>query len=165
MSQTRLLAPEIAGDPALFEGVLWRRPFAYVVDFLCIGFLVALLWIVFFVLGIVTLGLAWVLLSPGALFSFPVVGILYHAFLAGGPRAATFGMRLFDLELRAIDGAPPRVLQAGLQALLFYATVPVTGSLILLVALLNPRRRLVHDFLSGTVVLRQQPGSGGGFRY
>lgn len=165
MSQTRLFETEIAGDPELFEGVLWRRPFAYLVDFLCIGFLVALLWIAFFVLGIVTLGLAWVLLSPGVLFSFPVVGILYHAFLAGGPRAATFGMRLFDLELRTIDGPPPGMLQAGLQALLFYATVPFTGSLILLVALLNPRRRLVHDFLSGTVVSRRRQGSGSGLPY
>jgi uncharacterized RDD family membrane protein YckC len=84
----------------------------------------------------------------------PVVAIGYHAVLAGGQQAATWGMRLTDLEVRSIAGARPEMLQAGLQALLFYATVPVTGSLILLVALLNPRRRLVHDFLSGTVVVR-----------
>lgn len=159
MTDARAFAPDFPAEPELFEGVLWRRPFAYVVDFLCVGFVIAVLWILFFFLGLVTLGLAWLLLTPGALFSFPIVAIGYHAVLVGGPRSATWGMRLFDLEVRTVDGARPGILQAGLQSLLFYATVPFTGSLILLVALLNPRRRLVHDFLSGTVVIRARAGS------
>jgi uncharacterized RDD family membrane protein YckC len=140
--------------PELFDGVLWRRPFAYVVDFLIVGALVAALWIAFFVLGLVTLGLAWAILAPGALFSFPAVAICYDAFLVGGARSSTWGMRLFDLEVRSISGERPPVLQAAVQSLLFHFTVPLTGSLILLVALLNARRRLVHDFLSGSVVIR-----------
>ena len=63
-------------------------------------------------------------------------------------------MRLGDLDVRTVEGVRPGWVQAGLQSLLCYATVPFTGSLILLVALLNPKRRLVHDFLSGTVVVR-----------
>jgi uncharacterized RDD family membrane protein YckC len=160
MTDARAFVPDILDDPALFEGVLWRRPFAYMVDFLCIGLIIAVLWILFFFLGLVTLGLAWLLLTPGALFFFPIVAIGYHAILVGGPRAATWGMRLFDLEVRALDGIRPGFLQAGLQSLLFYATVPFTGSLILLVALLNPRGRLVHDFLSGTVVVRASAARG-----
>jgi uncharacterized RDD family membrane protein YckC len=150
LGPARLDAPE-------FEGVLWRRPLAYLVDFLVIGAAVSALWIAIFLLGIVTFGLAWVLLAPGALFSFPVVAIGYHALLVGGACASTWGMRLFDLEVATVEGGRPSPLQAALQAALFYATVPFTGSFILLVALLNPRRRLVHDFLSGTVVVRARP--------
>jgi uncharacterized RDD family membrane protein YckC len=139
--------------PELYDGVLWRRPLAYLIDLVCIGVLVGVLWVLFFFLGIVTLGLAW-LLIPGAVFSVPVVAIGYHALLVGGPHAATLGMRLANLEVRTVDGERPAMLQAALQALLFYATVPPTGSLILLVALLNERGRLVHDFLSGTTVIR-----------
>jgi uncharacterized RDD family membrane protein YckC len=160
MSNARTFASDLLAEPELFEGVLWRRPFAYMIDFLCVGALIAMLWILFFFLGLVTLGLAWLLLTPGALFSFPIVAIGYHALLVGGPRAATWGMRLFDLEVRAPDGGRPSILQAGLQSLIFYATVPFTGSLILLFALLNPRRRLLHDFLSGTVVIRATRASG-----
>jgi uncharacterized RDD family membrane protein YckC len=150
---TALPGSDPLAAPALYDGVLWRRPVAYVVDLVCIGLIVGALWVLFFFLGIVTLGLAW-LLIPGALFSLPVVAIAYHALLVGGPRAATPGMRLAGLEVRTAEGARPSVLQAGLQSLLFYATVPPTASLILLVGLLNPRWRLVHDFLSGSVVVR-----------
>lgn len=147
----------VMDHPELFDGVLWHRPLAYLVDFLIVCAVIAALWILFFFLGLVTLGLAWVLLAPGALFSIPVVAIGYHAWLVGGARSATWGMQLFDLEVRSVDGTKPPPLQAGLQSLLFYCTVPLTGSLILLVALLNPRRRLIHDFLSGTVVIRSSP--------
>jgi uncharacterized RDD family membrane protein YckC len=44
------------------------------------------------------------------------------------------------------------------QSLLFYATIAVTGLLILMVALLNTRRRTVHDFFAGTVVVRRPVG-------
>jgi uncharacterized RDD family membrane protein YckC len=150
---TAVPRPDKLATPALYEGLLWRRPAAYLVDLVILGIIVAVLWVLFFFLGIVTLGLAW-LLIPGALFSLPVVAIAYHALLVGGSRAATFGMRLADLEVRTVEGGRPSVLQAALQSLLFYATVPPTGSLILLVGLLNARWRLVHDFLSGTVVVR-----------
>jgi len=147
-------ARDVLQDARLFDGVLWRRPLAYVIDFLIVGAVIALLWVVVFLLGILTLGLAWFLLAPGTLLSFPVVAIAYDTLLLSGRHAATWGMRLFDLELRSTDGSRPSPLQAALQSLLFYGTVAVTGSLILLVALLNPRHRLVHDFLSGTAVIR-----------
>jgi uncharacterized RDD family membrane protein YckC len=146
--------PTALDHPELYDGVLWRRPFAYGVDVVVVGAILTAFWIVFFVLGLVTLGLAWILIPPGVVLSFPVIAVLYHALLVGGPRSATWGMRLFDLEVRGVDGPRPGPIQAGLQALLFYATVPFTGFLILLVALLSSRHRLLHDFLSGTVVTR-----------
>ena len=40
-------------------------------------------------------------------------------------------------------------------AVLFYVTVVATSLLILLVVLINDRRRAVHDYLSGVVVIRR----------
>jgi uncharacterized RDD family membrane protein YckC len=40
------------------------------------------------------------------------------------------------------------------QTALFYLTVSPTCGLILLVALINPRKRTVHDFVAGTVMVR-----------
>ena len=66
-------------------------------------------------------------------------------------------MRVFDLELRSVYGERPSFLQALLQTALFYITVGITCSLILLVALFNRRWRTLHDFLAGTVMVRTLP--------
>jgi uncharacterized RDD family membrane protein YckC len=66
-------------------------------------------------------------------------------------------MRVFDLELRPVSGERPSFLQALIQTVLFYVTVGMTCSLILLVALFNRRRRTLHDFLAGTVMVRTLP--------
>lgn len=44
-------------------------------------------------------------------------------------------------------------------AALFYATLAITCSLILLVVLFNDRRRTIHDYLSGVVVVRRTMGA------
>jgi uncharacterized RDD family membrane protein YckC len=63
-------------------------------------------------------------------------------------------MRLFDLEVRTWTGDVPDAWQGFLMAALFYATLAITCSLILLVVLFNDRRRTIHDYLSGVVVVR-----------
>jgi hypothetical protein len=52
----------------------------------------------------------------------------------------------------------PGFLQALAQTALFYITVGVTCSLILLFALFNRRRRTLHDMLAVTVLVRSFPG-------
>jgi len=42
---------------------------------------------------------------------------------------------------------------------LFYASLAFTGSLIMLVVCFNDRRRAVHDYLSGVVVVRRSLGA------
>jgi uncharacterized RDD family membrane protein YckC len=96
-------------------------------------------------------------LGPVLWFLFGLVPLAYHTLLLSGRRSATFGMRCFDLELRSVTGGRPGFLQALLQTALFYVTVAMTCSLILLAALFNRRRRTLHDFLAGTVMVRTLP--------
>jgi uncharacterized RDD family membrane protein YckC len=145
--------PDPDAFPELYEGVLWRRSLAYLVDLVFIAFIAAAVWVVFAVLWLVSFGL----LGPLLWFLFGLVPLAYHTLLLSGPLSATFGMRCFDVELRSITGERPSFVQALLQTALFYITIGLTGSLILLVALFNRRRRTLHDFLAGTVMVRTLP--------
>ena len=67
----------------------------------------------------------------------------------GGPVGA------FDLELHSWHGERPVFLQALAHTALFYVSVAVTGSLILLFALFNRRKQTLHDMLAGMVMIRR----------
>jgi uncharacterized RDD family membrane protein YckC len=142
--------PDPATHPELFDGVLGRRAFAYLVDVCVIGAIMIAAWIIFALLTVVSFGL----LGPGLWFLFGLIPLAYYTLLVGGRHSATLGMRLFDLELRSWDGERPVFLQALAHAVLFYITVGATGCLILLFALINKRSRTLHDVLSGTLMGR-----------
>src|SRR5689334_15461820 len=133
--------PDPATHPELFDGVLLRRAFAYLIDVCVIGAIMIAAWFVFALLTVVSLGL----LAPGLWFLFGLIPLTYYTLLVGGRHGATVGMRLFDLELRSWDGERPVFLQALAHAALFYLTVGATGCLILLFALINRRHRTLHD--------------------
>jgi uncharacterized RDD family membrane protein YckC len=145
--------PDPAAFPEVYDGILWRRVLAYFVDLVCIAVIAAGVAIVFAVLWLLSLGL----LGPLLWLLFGLVPLAYHTLQLAGPHSATLGMRLLDLELRAITGERPGFLQALAQTALFYISVGATGSLILLVTLFNRRRRTVHDWLSGTLMVRILP--------
>jgi uncharacterized RDD family membrane protein YckC len=145
--------PDPAAFPEVFEGVLWRRVLAYMIDLLLIAVLAVGVWMAFAVLWLLSFGL----LGPLLWFLFGLLPLAYHTLFLSGRRSATPGMRCFDLELRSVTGERPSFLQALIQTALFYATVSMTCSLILIVALFNRRRRTVHDFLAGTVMVRTLP--------
>jgi uncharacterized RDD family membrane protein YckC len=145
--------PDPATVPEAYEGVLWRRTLAYFVDLCFIGVLAVFVWIVFAVLWVLSFGL----LGPVLWFLFGLIPLAYHTLLLSSSWSATLGMRLFDLELRSVTGERPGFLQALAQTALFYITVGVTCSLILLIALLNRHKRTLHDMLAGTVVVRRFP--------
>lgn len=134
--------------PELFEGVLGKRIMAFLVDWALLAIITVFLTIVFAILGIFTLGLLWPLLGPLA----PAVWLAYFAFTIGGPSSATPGMRFTGIQVRTWDGARPGIVQGGLQALAFYITWVVTV-FVVLVPLFNQRRRCLHDYLIGTVVI------------
>lgn len=142
--------PDPAAHPELYEGVLWRRAFAYLIDVLCIGAIMVASLVLFMLLTVLSLGL----LAPGLWFLFGLIPLAYHTVLVSGPRSATFGMRAFDLQLRSWHGERPGFLQALAHAALFYLTVAATCSLILLFALFNRRKRTLHDVLSGMLMVR-----------
>jgi len=97
------------------------------------------------------------LLAPALWFLFGLIPLAYHTLLLSGRRSATWGMRCFDVELRSITGERPGFLQALAQTALFYITIGVTCSLILLFVLFNRRKRTLHDLLAGTVLVRTFP--------
>src|SRR5438270_7971664 len=111
--------PDPAALPEAYEGVLWRRTMAYFVDLCVIGVIAVFCWIIFAVLWLLSFGL----LGPVLWLALGLIPLAYHTFLLSGPRSATLGMRIFDVELRSVTGERPRFLQALVQTVLFYITV------------------------------------------
>ena len=134
-------------DP--FRDVLTRRALAYLLDLVFVAIIGSVLSTALSLLTILSFGLLGVLF-----FVLPAVGVLYGALTIGGPQSATWGMRLLSLEVLRTDGGRPEFVQALIFSLLFYATVALTSWLILLVALVTPRKRTLHDLLSGLVIRR-----------
>lgn len=152
MTASRYL-PDPDTAPELFEGVLARRVVAYLIDLVFIGTLTIAFALVAFIAGFLTFGLAWLSLLvvvPGAL-------ILYYALTLGSPARATIGMRMMDLVLTPTRGQPLDGPMAFLHALAFYVTFWISWPVSLLFALFTPRRQMIHDLITGTLMLRRSP--------
>lgn len=135
---------------AALDGVRTRRVLAFVLDYTLVAILSVLAAIPVFFLGIVTLGLAWML--------YPVLGllvaVLYVGSTMGGPRQATWGMDFFSIRVEREDGGPVDFITAVVHALLFWVAHVTLTPLLLLVSLFTSRKQLVQDLLLGTVVVR-----------
>lgn len=143
------------GQPRYYYGITARRIYAYLIDMVVVGVLLAMMWIAAIIIGALTLTLLW----PLMLLLVAVTPIAYHTLTIAGPHAATLGMRAAKIRVMSVganafdDNGRPSLLQAAIQTICFYGSVAVTFWLVLLVALFNPRRRAVHDMLAGTVVV------------
>ena len=141
-----------ATQPELFEGVLARRVVAFLIDLLMIALPLFFLAIFFFIFGLVTLGLGWFLF----LFYGPISviwALVYYGLTLGSAASATIGMRMVDLEMRTWYGAPCYFVLGAVHAIGYWLSVTFLTPFILLVALFNDRRRLLHDMLVGTIVI------------
>lgn len=141
-----------ATSPELFDGVLARRIIAFVIDLMVIAVPVVVIAVLIFAFGVVTLGFGWALywfLSPATI----VWVIVYFGMTLGGPRSASVGMRVMDIEMRTWYGAPAYFLLGAVHAVAFWFTVSFFTPFVLLVCFFNQRRRLLHDILLGTVVI------------
>lgn len=139
-------------SPELFEGVLSRRLVAFLIDFVILAIPVLLAGLFIFVVGIVTLGIGFFLY--GLLPPLSVIWALaYYGMCFGGPQSATIGMRAMDLEMRTWYGSPAYFVLGAVHAIVFWITVSALTPLVLIVGLLNDRRRLLHDMIVGTVVI------------
>jgi uncharacterized RDD family membrane protein YckC len=139
-------------NPELFEGILARRFIAFVIDVFIILVPVAFAAVFIFFLGLVTFFLGWALfwlIYPGTI----IWALVYCGSTLGGPASATIGMRLMDIEMRTWHGAPAYFLLGAVHAIVFWATVLILTPAVLMIGLFNDRRRLLHDFLIGTVVV------------
>ena len=139
-------------EPELFRGVLTRRVFAFLIDLVVLSVPVILGYIFIAVFGLLTLGLGWVLFWlawPASV----IWAIVYYGASLGGAHSATVGMRMMDLELRTWYGAPGYFVLGAMHAVLFWVSVSFLSPLVILVGLFNGRRRLLHDFVLGTVII------------
>jgi len=136
-------------DTGLIEGVMFRRVWAWLIDLLLLGGIVAVLWVILVGFGLLTLGLGLPLLGL-----LPVVPLAYHIVFVAGRRSATPGQVMMDLVVaRDQDLGRPSLLQA----ILFTAGLWLTlgaGVIWLAAALVIRRHRTLHDLVSGVVVVR-----------
>ncbi|HWA48293.1 MAG TPA: RDD family protein [Dongiaceae bacterium] len=136
--------------PELYDGVALRRILAYFLDMVIIGAILFVPWMIATFVMVASLGLIVLPMALGSL----IFIVLYDVLTIGGPASATPGMRAFGLKVISWPGGKPDNLQALLMSALFWA-ISSWSILPLAVALLNPRWRCPHDFLSGTVVVRR----------
>jgi uncharacterized RDD family membrane protein YckC len=144
-----------AVSPELFEGVRTRRILALLIDVVVMAVPLAFLALFIFVFGFATFGLGWFLF---ALFGPITViwALLYYGFCFGGPHSATVGMRAMDLEMRTWYGAPAYFVLGAVHAVGYWISVSFLTPLVLLVSLVNDRKRLLHDILLGTIVINNE---------
>ncbi|MEH6526882.1 MAG: RDD family protein [Sneathiella sp.] len=133
-----------------YESIRLRRIFAYFIDVVCIAIVTIIAIFVSTILGIISFGI----LTPLLVIVLALVPLAYHTFLVGSDWNATIGMRFMNIRMELDNGGNPDYMVAFLQAALFYFSVAVTSSLILLVSLFNPRGRCLHDYVTSTVIRR-----------
>ncbi|THD46502.1 MAG: RDD family protein [Bradyrhizobium sp.] len=109
-----------------------------------------LVFVIWFALVILTLGLALILLPP----LYPFVAFFYNGLTVSGRKMGTPGMRLMGLEMRMHEGgARVPFINAAAHAIFFYISwffPPV-----FLVSLFDVEKRCVHDMLAGVTVVRR----------
>lgn len=153
MNQTQSTLPDPNTAPELFEGVLTRRVFAYLIDLAIMGAMILAFSLVGLIAGFLTFGLAWVAL----IFVIPATIVLYYAVTLGSSRRATVGMQMMDIVLTPTRGQPLDGWLAVIHAVVFWVTVWVSWPISLLFALFTPRRQMIHDLLVGTLMVRRSP--------
>jgi uncharacterized RDD family membrane protein YckC len=141
-----------AVSPELFDGVLARRIVAFIIDVIIIAIPLIAASAFILVFGLFTFGLGWALfwlLSPASV----IWALVYYGMTLGGPASATIGMRAMEIEMRTWYGAPAYLVLGAVHAVVFWVSVSVLTPFILLIGFFNPRRRLLHDMLVGTVLI------------
>ena len=153
MNQTSSHLPDPVTAPELFEGLLSRRVFAFVIDSVLIGTLILMLSVFGLIAGFLTFGLAWLALT----IVVPASVVLYYAVTLGSHRRATVGMQMMDIVLTPTGAAPLDGWVACLHAAIFWVTVWISWPVSLLFVLFTSRRQMIHDLLTGTLMVRRSP--------
>lgn len=137
----------------LYEGILWRRFTAAVLDYLFVLGIGAIFWI----LSLITAVLTWgYFLIPFIVLSVPVLDIFYTGALLGGKKQSTWAQRIFGLKAVDSEGLPPGYPRAFLFILLYYLLIVPTTNLLELIALIDGRRRTLPDLLAGMIFIRNR---------
>lgn len=156
MYQTHTARPALPDPqtaPELFEGVLTRRVFAFIIDVVVMGAMILAFSLVGLVAGFLTFGLAWLALF----FVVPATIVLYYGATLGSSRRATVGMQMMDIVLTPTRGQPLDGWMAIIHAAVFWLTTWISWPISLLFALFTPRRQMIHDLVVGTLMVRRSP--------
>ncbi|HEY0124596.1 MAG TPA: RDD family protein [Rhizobium sp.] len=137
-------------DWRAYSGVLSRRIFAFIIDYVIVALLCIPAAVVLFFVSVLTLGLGF-FLYPAL---FIIVAGLYFGWTLGGPQQASLGMRAVGIAMVRIDGRRMDFLTAIVHLALFWILNSVLTPLILLAGLFIERSRLIHDLLLGTVIVK-----------
>ena len=149
----RPILPDPASAPELFEGVLTRRVLAFFIDLLVMGAMIVAFALIGLVAGFLTFGLAWLAL----VFVVPATIVLYYGATLGSPKRATLGMQMMDIVLTPTRGQPLDGWMAIIHAAVFWLTTWISWPLSLLFALFTSRRQMIHDLVTGTLMVRRSP--------
>ena len=149
---TTATVPSPYEDEQFYAGVPLRRLAAFVIDVVIAGLLMAVIAVVGLVVGFFTFGLGWLVA-----FALLVSADFLYRWLTISADSATWGMALTGIELRDSRGERLDAGQALVHTVAYYATVMLGVPLILnlVVIFLSPHRRLIHDFLLGTVAINR----------
>lgn len=156
MDQTfasRPALPDPVSAPELFEGLLTRRVFAFLVDVTIMVTMILLFSVVGLIAGFLTFGLAWLAL----IFVVPATVLLYYGATLGSSKRATVGMQLMDIVLTPTRGQPLDGWMAVIHAAVFWLTTWISWPISLLFVLFTPRRQMIHDLVVGTLMVRRSP--------
>jgi uncharacterized RDD family membrane protein YckC len=143
-----------ATSPELFDGVLPRRLIAFVIDLFIIATPIIVLGLFGVAATIVTLGIAGIFFALLWPLYWPMIviwALCYYGLTFGSQASATLGMRVMDIEMRTWYGSPGYFLLGAVHGLLFWMTI--WFPIVLIVPLLNSRKRLLHDMVIGTIVI------------
>lgn len=150
--KSRADLPDPASHPELFESVLTRRVVAYVFDLFIMAVSIGALFAVGLIFSLITFGLAALALP----LLVPAVIVAYYAMTLGSPRRATVGMSMMDIVLTPTRGRPMDGWKILVHPLVFWITCWFAWPLAL-IALFTPRRQMVHDLVTGTLMVRRSP--------
>lgn len=135
------------------EGVLTRRVLAFLIDYALLAGATVALVLVVGLLGVLTLGLGWLLYFVLGPIILLMIGVYVWNTL-GGARQATLGMQMMGIHIVRLDGQRIDGMTAIVHTVLFWAANALLTPLILLATLFTNYRQTVHDLLLATVVIR-----------
>lgn len=135
---------------SLFDGVLSRRVFAFLIDYAIVLLLMIPAAVAVFFIGVLTLGLGFYLYPV----LFFIIAGLYFGLSLSSDAQATPGMRVMDLVMLRDNGERMDFATAVLHLVIFWILNSVVTPFILLVGLFTERKRLLHDIALGTTHVR-----------
>lgn len=136
--------------PDIYDGLLSRRIFAYLIDIFLIFWIVIAAKIGVAIFSV----LSFFILTPLLVTLLAFIPLAYHTLTISGPQSATPGMRLMGLSVYDYtSGQRPTALQALITTILFYTTTAGTGGIILFWPLFHAQRRTIHDILANIIIL------------